>query len=205
MKPFGPANCARDRHGAAPVHIRPATGADRAALEDLAGRATRELLGPFLSVEQRAVTAAVTPLDPWLIEDGTYYVAEMNGEIRASGGWSWRAPMIHDPNAQSRPPESLADGVARIRAMYTDPANARMGLGRTILSVCELSARIAGMRRLELIATPVGERLYRACGYEGVEIVELDAPGGVIIPVTRMQKLVSAGAGLPHDMDRAVP
>jgi len=190
--------------GPAPLHIRPATGADRPALENLAGLATRDLLGPFLSAEQRAVTSAFTPLDPWLIADGTYYVAEIDGEIRASGGWSWRSPMIHDPNAHSQAPESLAEGAARIRAMYTDPDHARMGLGRTILSVCELSARMAGMRRLELVATPVGELLYRACGYECVETVELEAPGGVVIPVARMQKDVSAGVGLPHDTDRAL-
>jgi len=113
--------------------------------------------------------------------------------------------MIHDPNAHAQAPENVAEGAARIRAMYTDPDHARLGLGRTILSVCELSARVAGMRRLELVAIPVGELLYRACGYECVETVDLEAPGGVVIPVARMQKDVSAAAGLPRDMERAVP
>lgn len=191
MKPFVSGNSAQAAHGPAPVLLRPAAVADRPALEELAGLATRDLLGPFLSTEQRAVSSSFTPLDPWLIEDGTYFVVEIGGEICASGGWSWRRPMIHDPAAQIRPPETQSNGVARIRAMYTNPAWARMGLGRTVLSVCELAARIAGVRRLELIATPVGELLYRACGFESTQIIDLNAPGGVIIPVTRMQKVLS--------------
>lgn len=203
LKPFGSGNCAQDTRDPAPVLIRPATDADHPALEALAGLATRDLLGPFLSKEQRAATFAFTPLDPWLIEDGTYFVLEVNGKIRASGGWSWRGPMIHNPNRQYRPPESQSNGVARIRAMYTDPGHARKGFGRTILSVCELAARLAGVRRLELIATPVGELLYRACGFESVEIIDLDAPGGVIIPVTRMQKILSRKMRQPRDTEEA--
>lgn len=193
LKPFVSGNCTHFAQGPSPVLIRPATAADRQAVEELARIATRDLLGPFLTTEQRTVTSAFTPIDPWLIEDGTYFVIEIDGEICASGGWSWRMPMIHDPNTRIRPPAERGNGVARIRAMYTSPARARMGFGRTILSVCELAARLSGVHRLELIATPIGELLYRACGFESVEIIELNAPGDVIIPVSRMQKLISPG------------
>jgi GNAT superfamily N-acetyltransferase len=48
-------------------------------------------------------------------------------------------------------------GSARIRAMYTDPVYARLGLGRAILAVCEVSARPSGHCELELLATPIGK------------------------------------------------
>lgn len=192
MKPFESGSQKVATVAPAPVCIRPATGADRSAIERLARRATDGLLGPLLSAEQAAATSAFTPLDPWLIEDGTYFVLEIDGALRASGGWSRRSPLIHDPQARSSTAQSEETGSARIRAMYTDPSHARMGLARSILSVCETSARLAGMCRLDLIATPVGEFLYSACGYEVVEKIDLVAPGGVIIPVARMQKLIDS-------------
>ncbi len=188
MKPFGSGSRSTPPEAPASVCIRPATGADRAAIECLARRATHDLLNPFLSAEQREATSAFTPLDPWLIEDGTYYVLEVDGVLRASGGWSGKTPLIHDPNAQSRPAQSKETGTARIRAMYTDPAYSRRGLGQSVLSFCETSARLAGISRLELIATPIGELLYGANGYEVVERIKMKAPGGVIIQVARMRK-----------------
>ncbi len=188
MKPFESGSRKAATVAPAPVCIRPATEADRGAIERLARRATDGLLGPVLSAEQAAATSAFTPLDPWLIEDGTYFVLEIDSAIRASGGWSRRSPLIHDPQAQSSHTPCEETRSARIRAMYTDPSHARMGLARSILSVCEASARLAGMIRLDLIATPVGEFLYSACGYEVVERIDMNAPGGAVIPVARMQK-----------------
>lgn len=194
MKPFGSGSSRLETKAPAPVYFRPATGADHAEIEQLAKAATSDLLGPFLSAKQRKVTSAFTPLDPWLIQDGTYYVAEIGGVIRASGGWSRRTPMIHGPgNTRTCASGEETQTTARIRAMYTDPSCARTGLGRAMLTVCETSARIAGVSRLELIATPVGELLYSACGYEVLERVELDALDGVVIEVARMQKLFDRG------------
>lgn len=199
MKPSVSGSLARLGKGPASVQIRPASGSDRRAIERLAEIATRDLLEPFLTIEQLAETSAFTPLDPWLLEDGTYFVAEIGGKIVASGGWSHRAPMIHDPNAAVQIPENLTGGTARIRAMYTDPAHARMGLGRTVLSVCEASARLAGYQRFELIATPVGELMYLACGYQRTESLKLETPGGVAIQVARMHKYVKAKVKLREE------
>lgn len=196
MKPSVSGSLARLSKGPASVQIRPASSGDRRAIERLAEIATRDLLEPFLTKEQLAETSAFTPLDPWLLEDGTYFIAEIDGRIVASGGWSHRAPMIHDPNAAVQMPENPTGGTARIRAMYTDPTHARMGLGRTVLSVCEVSARLAGHQHFELIATPVGELMYLACGYERTELLKLDTPGGVAIQVARMQKIVRTNARL---------
>lgn len=168
--------------------IRPATDADCGAINRLATVATRDLLGPFLTSEQQAETHVFTPLDPWLIEDGTYFVAEIDGVIRASGGWSFREPMIRNPNLTSAPSSRGTASRARIRAMYTEPQSARHGIGRAMLSVCEMSARLSGHQQLELIATPVGELLYRACGFEKTGTVELTTPNGTAIQAARMVK-----------------
>nr|WP_233494753.1 GNAT family N-acetyltransferase [Ruegeria sp. A3M17] len=170
--------------------IRPATEADLPALDKLATSATHDLLGPFLSAEQRASCLVFTPFDPWLITDGSYFVAELDGVVRASGGWSRRMAMVHQPTDQTTCPDP--SGPARIRAMYTDPDYARLGLGRTLLAVCEVSARLSGHFELELLATPIGRLLYLSSGFETLESVEIQSEDNVFFEVFRMQKSFSA-------------
>ncbi len=70
-----------------------------------------------------------------------------------------------------------ASDAARIRAMYTAPALSRRGVGRRILELCEAAARAEGFTRAELGATKGGEPLYRACGYQEIERLEVPTPG----------------------------
>jgi hypothetical protein len=44
----------------------------------------------------------------------------------------------------------------------------RKGIGRLILSMCEMAARAEGFLKVELMATMAGEPLYLACGYQPV-------------------------------------
>ena len=53
--------------------------------------------------------------------------------------------------------------------------------------VCEAAARDEGFERAELVATRVGEPLYRACGNEP-SVRLLDDRGGVAVPLVRMSK-----------------
>ncbi|MFA3919395.1 GNAT family N-acetyltransferase [Ruegeria sp. 2012CJ15-1] len=154
--------------------------------------ATRDLLGPFLTSAQRAQAGVLTPIDPWLVADGTYFVAEIDGRIRASGGWSGRYQLIHQPGSDERPPPIEATGPACIRAMYSDPAFARQGLARAIVTVCETSARLSGRDKLELVATPIGQLLYLSCGYETIETLQL-SEGGVSFSVFLMRKSLQDG------------
>ncbi|MBA2588624.1 MAG: GNAT family N-acetyltransferase, partial [Alphaproteobacteria bacterium] len=83
-----------------------------------------------------------------------------------------------------------ASEAARIRAMYTAPGFVRRGVGRQILELCEAAARGEGFSRAELGATAGGEPLYRACGYEEIERMDVPTPGGVTVPITRMRKML---------------
>ena len=73
--------------------------------------------------------------------------------------------------------------------MYTNPAYARRGVGRLILSLCEAAAAAEGFTRLELMSTLSGEPLYTAYGFRPLERLE-DSAGGVPVPLLRMEKLV---------------
>jgi hypothetical protein len=50
-----------------------------------------ELQRAFLDARQIESSRLIMGLDTQLIEDGTYFVVEMNGEIAGCGGWSRRA------------------------------------------------------------------------------------------------------------------
>lgn len=150
----------------------------------------RELLAPFLSAEQIEASLAVMGLDHQLIDDGTYFVVEEADCIAGCGGWSRRATLFggdHTPGRDARLLDPSREP-ARVRAMYTDPAFARRGVGRLILTLCEQAAAREGFQRTELAATMGGVPLYRACGYADLEPMEAETPSGVRVPMIRMGK-----------------
>src|SRR6187397_2629397 len=168
---------------------RLAQPADVDALRRLMDAAISELQKPFLDDRQIASSRTIMGLDSQLIDDGTYFVVEADGEIAGCGGWSRRATLYGGDTTPGRSAALLdpATDAARIRAMYTHPRHVRKGVGRLILSLCEEAARREGFSRVELMATMAGEPLYRACGYEAVERIE-DDRGGAPVPMLRMAK-----------------
>ena len=162
---------------------------DLDGLRALMDAAIAELQRPFLNDRQIASSRTIMGLDTQLVDDGTYFVVEVDGELAGCGGWSRRATLYGGDQTPGRSPAPLdpAADAARIRAMYTHPRHARQGVGRLILSVCEAAARSEGFTRAELMSTLAGEPLYRACGYTVVERV-VDDRGGTPVPLLRMQK-----------------
>lgn len=169
--------------------IRLATLADRALLEPLVSASIGDLQRAFLDEGQIWSSRAIMGVDTRLIDDGTYFIAEIDGEIAGCGGWS-RRRMIYGADATTGRDESLLDpalDAARIRAMYTHPKHARKGVARAILSHSESAARQEGFARLEFVSTLAGIPLYLACGYVIGEHFS-DATGGLPVPLVRMSK-----------------
>ena len=183
---------------ASPLTHRIAQLDDLPALHALMNRAIAELQKPFLSPEQIEASYRVMGLDTQLVRDGTYFVVESGGTIVGCGGWSFRATLFGgDASIVARDANRLdpARDAAKVRAMYTDPAHTRRGIGAMILSLCEGAAADAGFQRVELMATAAGVPLYRAVGYvpadDGIE-ADVD---GVKVPLLRMTKQLAAGPG----------
>ncbi|PZN95702.1 MAG: GNAT family N-acetyltransferase [Alphaproteobacteria bacterium] len=152
-------------------------------------RAIAELQRDFLSPAEVDASKAMMGLDTQLIEDGCYVLAEVDGQLAGSGGWSRRATLYGGDHSAGRDARLLdpATEPARIRAMYTDPAFARRGIGRAVLQACEAAAREAGFARVELIATLAGQPLYLAAGFLPIERI-IDSNGAVPVPLVRMGK-----------------
>jgi GNAT superfamily N-acetyltransferase len=159
------------------------------ALRALMDASIAELQKGFLDPAQIAASRAIMGLDTQLIDDGTYFVVECDGEIAGCGGWSRRATLYGGDHSTARD-ASLLDpttDAARVRAMYTHPSHTRKGIGKLILSLCEDAARAEGYRATQLMATMSGVPLYTACGYAPQERI-MDDRGGVPVPLVRMTK-----------------
>ncbi len=162
---------------------------DMPALRALMDAAIAELQRGFLDDAQIESSRAIMGIDTQLVDDGTYFVVESDGDLAGCGGWSRRATLYGGNQTPGRDSNLLDPAVdaARVRAMYTHPAYARRGVGRLILQLCEAAAAAEGFTRLELMATLSGEPLYTAYGFRPIERLE-DATGGVPVPIVRMEK-----------------
>ncbi|MCB9398566.1 MAG: GNAT family N-acetyltransferase [Acidobacteria bacterium] len=168
---------------------RLAQHADLDAIRMLMDASIAELQKPFLNQQQIASSRLIMGLDTQLIDDGTYFIVETQGQLAGCGGWSRRATLYggdQSPGRDAAPLDPARDP-ARIRAMYTHPQHTRKGVGRLILLLCEQTARSEGFKKVELMATLAGAKLYAACGYEACEHLS-DDRGGVPVPLLRMTK-----------------
>ncbi len=168
---------------------RIARRADVPALLPLIEAATVDLHRGFLDEDQIRSSRAIMGLDTQLIDDGTYFVVESDGDLAGCGGWSRRATLYGGDHSAGRDAALLdpATEPARIRAMYTHPAFARRGVGRLVLARCEAAAAAEGFTVLELMGTLAGRPLYEAAGFRVVVHLS-DATGGTPVPLVRMRK-----------------
>lgn len=174
------------------LKLRPARLGDIPALTRLIEASVRGLgRQNYTSQQIESSLKYIFGVDTRLIEDGTYYVVEIGGQIVGAGGWSRRKTLYGGDRAKDGAGDNLLDpgcDPAKIRAFYVHPDWARQGIGRQIMSACQDAARWAGFTRLELLATLTGAPLYAACGFKVVERVEVELPDGVILPTIRLAK-----------------
>jgi hypothetical protein len=97
--------------------------ADVSELTALMDAAISELQTGFLDDSQIEASRTIMGLDTELIEDGTYFVVAIDGEVAGCGGWSRRATLYGGNETSGRDSGLLDPAVdaARVRAMYTHP------------------------------------------------------------------------------------
>src|SRR3954454_1675491 len=170
---------------------RLAVAADAPAITRLMQASIRDHFPRFYDeVQTASAVVHIGQPDLELIEDGTYYVHEADGEIVACGGWS-RRNRLYAGSGDAADDDRLLDPAtepARVRAMFVRADHTRKGLGRAIIDACEEAARAEGFRTLALMATLPGEQLYRACGFTEVERTMVVTPDGVELEGVAMER-----------------
>lgn len=177
------------------VTIRSATRNDIPALEDLIRLSALQLGASDYTIEQiEGALRGAFGVDTQLIDDGTYFVASIRGQLVACGGWSRRRTLFGGDGRSDRDASPLdpTTDAARIRAFFVHPEFARRGLGRVLVDRCESAALAEGFRHAELMATLPGVRLYAACGYVAGAPVEYPLPAGGTIRFVPMRKTLAA-------------
>ena len=172
-------------------NLRPARMDDVPTLEELIPLSVRALQAAHYSPAQmEAALGPVFGVDRQLIADGTYFVAEHEGQIIGGGGWSKRKAVFGGDRVRAGADELIDPSrePARIRAFFIHPDWARRGIGRAILAACESAIVAAGFPNAELVATLAGEPLYAAFAYAVVERYEVPLAGGLTLPVVKMRK-----------------
>jgi GNAT superfamily N-acetyltransferase len=174
---------------------RLAVKADVPQIADLMRSSALDLF-PLFYTEKQSASAAIylTEPDLALIEDGTYFVHEVDDEIVACGGWSKRGKLYTGSGEQQDDGRLLDPRTepARVRAMFVRADWTRRGLARAILVSCEDAARAEGFTELSLMATLPGVPLYHAFGFQDVEHVMVPLPDGVFLEGITMQRPISS-------------
>jgi GNAT superfamily N-acetyltransferase len=175
------------------VIIRKAIMEEREALRQLIAESARLLSREHYS-DTQIETAIITVfgVDTDLIEDGTYFVAEIEGELAGCGGWSKRKTLFGGDQFSSRDADYLdpQSEPAKIRAFFIHPDHARKGIARAILSRCEDEARAQGFQALELMATLPGIEFYKSCGFVETGNFDLDLTDAVKLELVPMRKKI---------------
>jgi len=130
------------------IHLRLATDRDIERLRPLIEASVRGLQAGDYSPEQlEGALAAVYGVDSQLIADGTYFVAQCEGEIVACGGWSKRRTLCGGDQYAGREDSLLnpKTEAAKIRAFFVGKARHwQLNPGR--LRICGESRRISSPR-----------------------------------------------------------
>jgi len=174
--------------------LRLATIGDEVAIEALMKASTRDLFPRHYSEEQtRSSVDHIAVVDRTLIEDGTYFVIEVAGELVACGGWSRRDKLYTGSGLGASDARLLdpATEPARIRAMFVRSDWTRRGLGKLILEASEATAKAEGFHMLSLMSTMPGLPLYQANGFTVTDRIDIPMPDGMTIAGAAMEKPVA--------------
>jgi GNAT superfamily N-acetyltransferase len=164
---------------------------ERDAIKQLIAESARQLSRKHYSdVQIEAAIAKVFGVDTTLIEDGTYFVVESDGQLAGCGGWSKRKTLFGGDQYSSRDTDYVDPKTepAKIRAFFIHPDHARKGIARAILLRCEEEARAQGFRALELLSTLPGVGFYRSCGFVKTGTLDLDLTDQVKLEFVPMRK-----------------
>jgi GNAT superfamily N-acetyltransferase len=164
---------------------------EREAIRELIAVSARQLSSQHYSDTQiEAAIATVFGVDTDLIEDGTYFIVEIEGQLTGCGGWSKRKTLFGGDQFSSRDAGYLdpQSEPAKIRAFFIHPDHARKGIARAILSRCEDEAQAEGFRALELMATLPGIEFYKSCGFVETGNFDLDLTDAVKLELVPMHK-----------------
>ena len=157
------------------ITIRPADASDCSAVDRMLSQSYTKLLKASYppSVQVTAIPI-ISRANPSLITSGTYYVAVgADDELLGAGGWT--------RSIKGR-------GIADVRHVVTHHAHLRQGVARRLMMGIFSEARLAGITRMDCLATRTAVPFYEAMGFEVDGPVQISLRPGIDFPAIRMAR-----------------
>ncbi len=160
-----------------PIKIRTAVREDASALVAMHALSLRHLASGFYEPEVLEAFITQGPMDLTLLDGDSYFVAESNGVLLGSGGWS--PDVTHHYHGKLNWMDGVSNRpMATVRSLFVHPNAARRGVASTLMTHIEADIRAAGFHTAGLHATLSGIPFYRQCRWRGCLPVVVDLPGG---------------------------
>jgi GNAT superfamily N-acetyltransferase len=152
--------------------------ADLAAVDALLSRSYPRLLAKDYPPSMMVMAVPrLMRAQPRLLATGTYFLAEdQEGRVLAAGGWTRAAPQGM----------GALEDTGHVRHVATDPAVARRGIGRALMTRVMRDARGAGLLWLNCLSTRTAVPFYAALGFRPLHEVEITLAPGIDFPAMRM-------------------
>jgi N-acetylglutamate synthase-like GNAT family acetyltransferase len=122
----------------------------------------------------------MTRANPKMLESGTYYVAEIDGEPVGCGGWTFEEPGSG----------TLEAGVAHIRHFGVSEHFVGRGVGRALFDRCLVEAQRSGVRQMECYSSLNGEPFYSALGYSTVRFIDVQMGAELVFSSIHMRRMI---------------
>jgi GNAT superfamily N-acetyltransferase len=175
------------------VAVRAAATADRDAILALQRQSLRVLGRSHYGERQiESYLRHAETLEPYLVADGTYFVADAGDRLAGCGGWSLRSPGYAAVTGAAD--DAGLARLPRLRAMYVHPDFARRGIGSLLVAGIERAILAAGFREAAVDATLPGVALYERCGYRATGEMHAELPDGETLRFVCMRKRLAPGA-----------
>jgi len=160
--------------------IRVATPKDAAAVERLLRASYTDLMASSYDEEELAPALdLMTNANPSLLGSGTFYLAELStGLLVGCGGWT-----LEQPGTGTVEPR-----VGHVRHFAVHPDWTRHGIGRTIFSFCESTARAAGVMAFECYSSLNAEGFYRALEFKRIREIDIELQPHVTLRAVLMRR-----------------
>lgn len=148
-------------------------------------RSLRDLAGPLYDEDLlEAALAEMGTMDPRMIAQCCYVVAEGTGRIVGGAGWTMRRPGYAALLREALPEPDGRTGL--ICSVHVDPLARRRGVARALVATAERMLCCAGATRVEMLAPLPCAPAFAALGYAPVADHAVLLAGRMEFPLRRM-------------------
>lgn len=172
---------------AAILRIRRANPSDLADIRRLQAAALRGFARRVHGTEViESLIGRIGAFDEELVADGTFFIAEIEGEAVACGGWSMREPSFMGSEIEVR--GNAGVDVPHMHGVFVHPLFIRYGIGSALTERIESDLRAQGFARARVAATLAAEGFFAERGWRRQGAVFGALEGGLIFVGMGMEK-----------------